>query len=78
MSDAAFVRALGGPPSKPVRMLRVKITAYAAGSPPSLSVQLPDGSTIPAVPVTGLSYTVGGWGVAFYSEGVQPPVLPTA
>jgi hypothetical protein len=57
-----------------LRLARVKITAATSTS---LTVTLPDGSSIPALPVLGLTYAVNGYGTAFLAEGIVPLVLPT-
>lgn len=74
MSDLALTRALLGrrTVAPPVRMARVKITQ---SSP--LLVQLPDGATVPALPVSGLTYTAGTFGTALLAEGLIPILLPT-
>lgn len=72
MTDA-LERALTGRPRNTLRTVRVKISTVAP-----LTVQLPDGTTVPALAVTGLTYTAAGYGVAFISEGAIPVVLPTA
>lgn len=56
-----------------VRMIRVTI----AGTNP-LRITLPGGSTVTAVAVTGLTYTVGGTAWAFFQEPAVIAVLPTA
>lgn len=75
MSDLALTRALTARRTiYPVaRMARVKITQAVP-----LQVQLPDGATVPALPVSTFTYTVGGYGTAFLAEGLMPIVLPTA
>jgi hypothetical protein len=56
-----------------LRTVRVKITA-AAGT--VLTVQLPDGASVPGQGVLGLTYTVNAYGVAFVQEKALPLVFP--
>lgn len=55
-------------------LLRSERVTVAAVSP--LRVTLRDGTTVPAVAVNGLTYTVGGAAVALLAERSQPLVLP--
>lgn len=43
-----------------------------------LRVTLRNGTTVPAIAVTGLTYTVSSHGVALLAERGQPLVFPTA
>lgn len=62
---------------KSIRMLlTMQSVTVAAASP--LRVTLPDGSTVAAVAVTGLTYTVGGRAVILTAaEGGQFLAFPT-
>lgn len=57
--------------SSGVRLVRVTIAAAAP-----LTVTLPDGTTVPALPIKGLTYTANAAGLALLAEGSIPPVLP--
>lgn len=71
MTDA-LGRVLAGRPRNTLRIERVKVQAVSP-----LTVVLASGATVPGLAITGLTYTVGGAGVAFLSEGMIPVVLPT-
>ena len=53
---------------------RLERVAIATAAP--LTVTLRDGSTVPAIGVTGLTYTAGAAGVAVLASRGQPLVLP--
>lgn len=72
MSNALERAMLAAGRRNTLRLVRVKITATAP-----LTVQLPDGSTIPGLAILGMTYTAGGAAVAMLAEGIIPPVLPT-
>ena len=55
------------------RTVRVTVTQVTP-----LQVRLPDQTVVPALAVTGLTYTVGGAAVAFLSEPGIPVALPVA
>lgn len=67
------VRAAQAPSRPALRMVRVTVTATVP-----LRVRLPDGAVIPGLPIAGLTYTVGGSGVALLQEPSIPLVFPTA
>jgi hypothetical protein len=54
--------------------LHVERVTIATASP--LTVTRVDGTTIPAQPVRGLTYTAGSAALAFVAEGIVPPCLP--
>lgn len=56
-------------------LLRSERVTIASVSP--LTVTLRNGTTVPGVPVSGLTYTAGGHGIALMAERSQPLVLPT-
>lgn len=56
-----------------LRSQRVTITATSP-----LTVTLRDGSTVRGIPVTGLTYTVGGTAVALIADRSQPLVFPVS
>lgn len=41
-----------------------------------LTVQLPSGDVVPAIPVTGLTYTAGGACLALIKQGSVPVAIP--
>lgn len=55
-----------------IRLLPVKV---ATTSP--LTVTLPDGATVPAIGIEGLSYPTSGKFLAIWGEGQPPIVLPS-
>lgn len=72
MSVDPLIGALTRLPRNTLRIVRVTVKV---ASP--LAVQLPDGTQVNALGITGLTYTAGGAGIALLSEGSIPVVLPT-
>lgn len=68
--ERALLRA--GQRGSTIRLVRVKIGAVSP-----LTITLPDGTTIPALAIVGLTYTAGGAAVAMIAEGIVPVALPT-
>lgn len=73
MTGDALTRVLLGMPRNTLRLVRVTVQTVSP-----LTVKLPDGATVNALAVSGLTYTVSGRGVALVAEGAIPLVLPTA
>jgi hypothetical protein len=69
----ALGRFLAALPRNSLRTVRVKITA-ATGT--TLTIQLPDGASVPGQGFSFATYSVGAYGVAFVQEKAIPIVLP--
>lgn len=75
MSDALGRVLAGIPRGSGVRMVRVIVTAATATT---LTVTLPDGASVTALPVKGMTYTpTPSNGVALVQQGTLPLVIPT-
>lgn len=66
-------RALMAMPRNTLRPVRITVQTVSP-----LTVKLPDGTTVNALAVSGLTYTASGRGVALIAEGAIPLVFPTA
>lgn len=73
MTGDPLTRVLLGMPRNTLRLVRVTVQTVSP-----LTVKLPDGATVNALAVSGLTYTASGRGVALLAEGTIPLVLPTA